>query len=697
MTTRGFLLSSLTLAAFAVSLLYFHRLETRPPAWDESVHLQLALDYRDQLVAGQAVTSPWAAVYPPLYHLSLIPTLSTGKPSQARATATHVFFLALLLGGLLMLAKDFGHTPEDAMVAALLFLAGPLALFTERRALIDFPLVAWEVMGLALLWRTRHFENGPMTLAWAVWSGFGMLLKPFYGFAFVGPCLWLLWTARDLPNPWLAHRWRNFLFAALLIALISSVWYAWHGADFFRNVSNIANERYDNEPSATTLDGWLYYFKNLPTHMGGAGLGLLGILLGLTVARWRRMESRGLWVSWAISVYLFTSVMQNKQQRYSLPVTAALCLLAGLGAMGYLKRDLWRRLALGAMLFFFLGSAYTLDLPRTENWKHKEMAAVLARHAEPESPFVLVSVLSNHPSLFGRNLRWTARTQGITLHGSRVGNPLADFTQLIVMKTGDLGPSAVDLRREEETLLQNGRAFHGLFVRVERFGLPDGSEATIYARNREPHFRVPTTRQALERQMTKVLSKFVKGPLSVRIEGSPAQWREGRFQEIRISGGPWMVRGLPVAAADIRFFEAWVNLYQLFDHAQPGLLAFKRLEPRVRLTSTDLQNLLKDRVKKLENVQVTFLPRGLEVRATYKGTPMVVAADLFVDLDLIARFTKIQIGKVPISPWMLGKLRTYTVPLNPIPSFPGRLDIGRVTFDGETLQIAPQDVTSYRR
>jgi len=35
--------------------------------------LNLALDYRDWLVPRRSIVNSWAAIYPPLYHLSLIP------------------------------------------------------------------------------------------------------------------------------------------------------------------------------------------------------------------------------------------------------------------------------------------------------------------------------------------------------------------------------------------------------------------------------------------------------------------------------------------------------------------------------------------------------------------------------------------------------------------------------------------------
>ena len=47
--------------------------DTRPPAWDESHHLRIALEYKEELGAGRwgRLLRPVFSNYPPLYHLSL--------------------------------------------------------------------------------------------------------------------------------------------------------------------------------------------------------------------------------------------------------------------------------------------------------------------------------------------------------------------------------------------------------------------------------------------------------------------------------------------------------------------------------------------------------------------------------------------------------------------------------------------------
>src|SRR5271154_4391939 len=111
------------LILWSATLGIWRYLDTRPPAWDPSIHLLLSCYYRDFLLHGTPVTTSWASFYPPLYHLSIIPALSLGIPSETKAVAMHVVYMAILLVGLYRLTRDFERPAMDAWLAGLI-LAG---------------------------------------------------------------------------------------------------------------------------------------------------------------------------------------------------------------------------------------------------------------------------------------------------------------------------------------------------------------------------------------------------------------------------------------------------------------------------------------------------------------------------------------------------------------------------------------------
>lgn len=684
---RRLILLGLPLFLFAASLFVWHRIDTRPAAWDESVHLLLALDYRDLLKDGTPVTTSWASVYPPLYHLSIIPALSLGQPSPAKAVATYVLYAALMLAGFILLTRGFGRSTEEGVVAALLFWSMPIVFFTSRRPLLDFPLSALVCFGMACLWRTKRFTDPRYSFIWGVVSGLGLLIKPFYPIPFLLPSLLLLYQG--------GFKWRNFGLGLGATLLVSLPWYGWQGPLFLRNVVNIAGEvgAAEDDPTAGSLAGWLFYFRGLWDQCGLVGLTLLLAGLVMALVRYKRVKGVAFLGAWILSSYLVQTLEHNKDIRYTMPLLAALCLWSAAGWMSWADNARRRLMGLGLAGILFIGSAWSFDKPRRENWAHSEIAATMAANKESDAPFILATVLSNHMSLFGRGIRLSLRERGMTMFTQPCGDPQADFTQFVVIKTGDLGPMADGIRREQDHLLQSGRSFHKLFRSLLEVPLPDGSKATLYGRDNEHRFEVgPISKESIESCLTRVLKPLIQGPFYVQIVGEPKEWKRGHFAEIRITGGPVIIRDVPIRLLDLQLREVWLNLYQLWDHQAPGLLAFESLAPKVVVTAEDLQALLAKRAKGVENLTLQFVDRKVKAKARYKRIPLEVRASLGLvgnPPHLEAYAERASIAKIPLPLFILAKARRQAVPLDPVPSFPGRLVIRHVTLAENTLTIEP--------
>src|SRR5688572_11743289 len=81
--------SGIIFLLFMSSIAGYHFLDNRPSSMDETKHMQLAIDYRDWIVQDVPLQNPWSQVYPPVYHFSIIPALSLGVPTEAKAVMTH--------------------------------------------------------------------------------------------------------------------------------------------------------------------------------------------------------------------------------------------------------------------------------------------------------------------------------------------------------------------------------------------------------------------------------------------------------------------------------------------------------------------------------------------------------------------------------------------------------------------------------
>ena len=94
---------SVFMAWQAVVVRRFVRLDTRPPAWDQAVHLEIALDYRDAIARGRwsdvwnLAPKPGMPPFPPLYHLAIMRAYGSSDPAHAALWANWAYMCALAL------------------------------------------------------------------------------------------------------------------------------------------------------------------------------------------------------------------------------------------------------------------------------------------------------------------------------------------------------------------------------------------------------------------------------------------------------------------------------------------------------------------------------------------------------------------------------------------------------------------------
>lgn len=676
---------------WAGSLILWHRLDTRPPAWDESVHLHLALDYKDFLLHKTPLRSPWVDEYPPLYHLSLIPFLSLGTPSASQTALAHAFYLLLFIAGWLLWVQAAGLPSNRSLVATLLYLGYAQVLWTARRPLMEFALSAWVVFCMALLWRTERFGNRRRTLVWGAGAGLGLLLKPIFGLCFVVPCLYLLWPSNEAP---LSVRGKNFLLGALLAMIVALPWYGWEGAYFLRHAIYLAGERgvVEGDPSFMTAAGWLYYGQAFRAQMGPWSF--LVTFLGITLLILRRGRAApgaiGFLIAWALSGYLSMTLIRNKDLRYTMAILPPLAMLSTVGWCSISSKHLARWMFGGIVLGLLAWNLLRLDPPQREDWKHLAIGQMLEKNRDPGQPLLLASVLSNQPYFFPRGLRWSMRAQGWPMIPSSPGDPTADFTEFIIQKSADIGPESEDLSREWKALKHSGRAFSALYSSIGRFPLPDGSEAVVYKRDPAHAFQVgPLTKGDLQKRLLHIVHNDIQGPQELRLDGDAGQWRRGRFPHIHLEGRSCVIRGLPVTRYELEANDLWLNLYRVWDEQKLGLLAFSSLEPRLEIQAGDVEVVLQQRAKGLKEVHVHFDKGHILLGGRWRSLRLSLRGHVEVlpGRDLVAVTDSVSVGAIALPGWFFGKLSRYAVPLYPIPSFPGRILIHQVRLDQDRMEV----------
>ncbi len=672
------------LLLFPASILWWHLSDSRPSSMDETRHMQLAIDYRNWIGHHVPLQNEWSHVYPPLYHLSIIPALSVGTPSEAKVAMTYIFDLVVLLAGCLVMGRSAKRPDWESILAAFLCVGYDYVFWAGRRALIDFPLMAWTTFSVALLSLTEGFSSFRMSLLWGVALGVGLLIKAPFAFFMIGPLLWVFLTS---PHP---EKTKNVIASLALAAVISMPWYFWQSSYFLLKSLSLAAEPTAQGTDPRHLSGWLFYIQLLRRQLGLPSL--IFTTVGIALAVRRRPEGMGLCLAWMASGYFILTLLINKDPRHSLPLLPAMAILAARG-WGSVVNAPWKVFVLsliGPLLLIYNFATY--DLPAIEDWKHAPIISLLTRLHDPSQPFLAASILSHQPRFFARTLKWSAFREGVILKTVSPGDSDASFTEFVIKRSGNQGTEAAVLDKQWQELKPQGRAFLSLFSTCGRFPLPDGSEAVIYRRNPHPQFQVTLRSQAeLERRLAHALQRRIQGPLKVSVDAIPAELVEGRLIRVRLTCDMCTINGLQIKRLEVVLEKPWFNLYRLWDEGRLGLLAFESLEPSCIIRAEDVQTLLSE-MKGLRGVSVQFNEGYVRVRAHYKNMPIRARAHIVLNTSdypgLDAVLDTLSLGGVPLPGWLLGKAHRQTLWLYPLPDFPGRILINHVTAQNGEMIIS---------
>ena len=110
-----------------------------------------------------------------------------------------------------------------------------------------------------------------------------------------------------------------------------------------------------------------------------------------------------------------------------------------------------------------------------------------------------------------------------------------------------------------------------------------------------------------------------------------------------------------------------------------------------QLSARDVESVLNKQVKGLTGAQVHFDHGMLRVSGRFRGIPVRVAASVTLDdrkENMVARVRWLHVAHIPIPGWIFGKVHRQIVPLYPIPSLPGRIDLHAVSLENDVLTIS---------
>jgi len=692
------------LAFLAWGLAQWNRREGRPPAWDQSVHLEISLDLRDALRAGHLSAfwrqRPKAGMppFPPLYYFSLLPF--GGGADPARALWANCCFLVMLAASLFGIGRRLAGDAR-ALAAALLFLCCPAVQSLGRTQLSDLALAAWVAAAYWALLESEGFRRLLPSALFSLAAAAAMLTK-WSAFSYLLPALWPF--ARALRS---AQNRRSALVSAALAALLFSPWYLDQWPVLLPRLVQASGDN-----AVPVWKSWAA-FNYVLQMAGGLDFPLFVFsMAALAAACWRRgAEDKWLLVLWFAASYVFWTLVPNRQLRYLLPGMAPLAVLCA--------ALLPRYLVLGLSVFQLFCAAnfdrgwvpqfafragvpatfFTGLKPAREDWKLEEILRAAEEARDKGRPFANITLVANHESFNGPTFDWAVRKAGFqTLNVRGVNGRLCEFSEFLLVKTGSLGPADVvnQLPGVQTFVLDPKGWFQAGWRELRRFPLPDGTQAVLFQQRKLD--------QAPFKERTARFDYYEEGGVAARglsIDFGRFDRARGVYPLVRLSAKELKIRGLSVEglAAELEDLalipaEDEAGAKNAVPAAHLTGCRFLRMKAlRINYAVVRRESLaafLKSRVPGLQDESADMEKGVLSASGRLRGLRVSAAVSLSLSEDrrtLEIALQRLSILGVPVPAAIFGRHGRFVRVLEPDPELPFKIVIPGLSLSSGRLLI----------
>jgi hypothetical protein len=403
----------------ALALALFMTTPTNGDFWwfDASRHAMNGVFLRDFLLEGgllnpiafaKAYYLQYPAInigfYPPFLYLSSVPFLTVFGASHAVSQAV-VTLYALGAGVMVYLICQQAMDKLSALATALAIMAMPAMALWARQVQLDVPAVA---LLLATAWALiRYLQSGRSRwlMMTALFLGLAMLTRMQAGYA--APAVGLLALFHKTPQRPPLRVWigATALFLVLALPSVGSAIY------FSRVTGNLAGAMPDM-PALWSIDNWTWYAQEVPgqVSMPVVYFIVVGLIAAvITTIRSGATIQMKVGAAFALSSWIFFTVVSNKEPRFNLPSLPFLFMLAAFGIYqlsGLLARVL---LVLAAAWLCYLSVAVA-QVPVADGFRE---AARLAQQHTPPGQNVLISAHRDGSFVFDMRTMGNRRDIGV--------------------------------------------------------------------------------------------------------------------------------------------------------------------------------------------------------------------------------------------------------------------------------------------
>ncbi len=304
------------------------------PAWDESGHLNNALNYQRVLDRSQLLSPDWwqelwsqsPSYTAPFVYILTVPFLNIfGKAVNSAILVNLIFTITIVLTTYAMSKTTF--STQVSLWAAGLCLLFPALVSLQIIYMLDYGLITITCVTFWTLTSWKNAETQWKSWQWSIFFGLCLgcliLSKPT-GFIFLlFPAIFLLYSFLKNKN------WVGIVQFGIAIVISWLIYGCWFGQNWLTIITSAVGANAmgtaEGDPPGNTLAGWLYYPKLLP-ELVSLPLLILPIGLGLLWIFKNKIDNpienpKLLWlIIYCFNGYFFCSLATNKDSRFILPI-----------------------------------------------------------------------------------------------------------------------------------------------------------------------------------------------------------------------------------------------------------------------------------------------------------------------------------------------------------------------------------------
>lgn len=326
---------------FLVLLITYHLLAnftwiaatTAPIPWDQAGHTRLAIQFADYFTSlGFLRIIDYFSIstyYPPLIHTIVgILIIFFGHPVQTGEIVITLFFgISILLT--YIYALDLFKNERAALLSAAIYSFLPIVYEHSRWFLLEIPQIAFLLLCLIFLNRSRNFSNKKNTMYFFIALGFAALTKwTSLVYIFIPFIISAYYWARSINEHKSISKSPVFKYP-LLFFIITSPWYLINLSTFLsQSLPNLQGESSD-PASLLSIQNFIFYLHLFMNFQVTFFISLIFLLASTYFFIKNKNPHRLMFGATIIFIYLLFSIISNKDWRYTLPILPFVAIILG--------------------------------------------------------------------------------------------------------------------------------------------------------------------------------------------------------------------------------------------------------------------------------------------------------------------------------------------------------------------------------